>query len=86
MPISKFIDQQLPKPADLLLHYNYGAAAVKQWGVKSSVLTSHPDIPRPSALVRCQCVSSMIASLLFKSRLLLRMKEVRVPGMKDLEV
>ena len=26
-----FIDQQLPKPADLLLHYNYSAATVKQW-------------------------------------------------------
>jgi hypothetical protein len=35
-------------PADLLLHYNYGAAAVKQWGKNTSVLTNRPDIPRPS--------------------------------------
>jgi hypothetical protein len=41
------MDQQLPKPADLLLHYNYGAAAVKQWGKNTSVLTNRPDIPRP---------------------------------------
>ena len=45
------MDQQLPKPADLLLHYNYGAAAVKQWGKNTSVLTNHPDIPRPSVPV-----------------------------------
>jgi hypothetical protein len=38
----------LAKPADLLLHYNYGAAAVKKWGKNTSVLTDHPDIPRPA--------------------------------------
>jgi hypothetical protein len=43
-----FMNQQLSKPADLLLHYNYGAAAVKQWGKNTSVLTNRPDIPRPS--------------------------------------
>lgn len=36
------------KPAELLLHYMYGTAAVKQWGKKTSVLTSYPDVPRPS--------------------------------------
>jgi hypothetical protein len=46
-----FMDQQLPKPADILLHYNYGAAAVKQWGKNTSVLTNRPDIPRPSVPV-----------------------------------
>ncbi|KZP28688.1 hypothetical protein FIBSPDRAFT_947515 [Athelia psychrophila] len=44
-----FKSQRLPKPADLLLHYNYGAAAVKQWGKNISVLTDRPNIPRPSA-------------------------------------
>jgi hypothetical protein len=43
-----FKDQQLPKPADLLLYYNYGAAAVKQWGKNTSILSYRLDIPRPS--------------------------------------
>jgi hypothetical protein len=43
-----FMDHQLPKPADLLLHYNYGAAAVKQWGRNSTILANRPDLPRPS--------------------------------------
>ena len=42
------MDQQLPKPADLLLHYNYGAVAVKQWGKNTSVLSNGPGIPHPS--------------------------------------
>jgi hypothetical protein len=44
-------DQTLPKPSDLLLHYNYGAAAVKQWGKNVSVLTERPGVPRPLELV-----------------------------------
>ena len=43
-----FKDQHLPKPADLLLHYNYGAAVVKHWGKNTSVLANRPGIPRPS--------------------------------------
>jgi hypothetical protein len=43
-----FMNEKLPKPADILLHYNYGAAAVKQWGKNSSVLTNRPSVPRPS--------------------------------------
>jgi hypothetical protein len=46
-----FQDQTLPKPSDLLLHYNYGAAAVKQWGKNVSVLTERPGVPRPLELV-----------------------------------
>ncbi|KAI0284686.1 hypothetical protein BGY98DRAFT_1183550 [Russula aff. rugulosa BPL654] len=30
-----------------LLHYNYGAAAVKQWGKNTSILTNRPEVPRP---------------------------------------
>jgi hypothetical protein len=45
------MNQQLPKPADVLLHYNYGAAAVKKWGENTSVLTNRPDIPCPSVPV-----------------------------------
>ncbi|KAI0278646.1 hypothetical protein BGY98DRAFT_916858 [Russula aff. rugulosa BPL654] len=41
-----FMNQELPKPADVLLHYNYGAAVVKQWGKNASVLTNRPDVPR----------------------------------------
>ncbi|KAJ6631955.1 hypothetical protein B0H10DRAFT_1937691 [Mycena sp. CBHHK59/15] len=40
-----FHNHHLPKPADLLLHYNYGAAAVKQWGKNISVLQDRPNIP-----------------------------------------
>ena len=45
------MNQELHKPADVLLHYNYGAAAVKKWGKNTSVLTNRPDIPRPSVPV-----------------------------------
>ena len=45
------MEQRLPKPADLLLHYDYGAAVVKQWGENSSVLINRPDIHRPSVPV-----------------------------------
>ena len=44
---AKFVNHQLPKPADVLLHYNYGVAAVKQWGKNTSVLTNRPEVPRP---------------------------------------
>ena len=41
------------KPSDLLLHYNYGAAAVKRWGRGKEVLTKlanppHPPVPGPA--------------------------------------
>jgi len=42
-----FMNQQLPKPAELLLHYNYGTAALKQWGKNTGVLTNCPNIPHP---------------------------------------
>jgi len=42
-----FANQELAKPADLLLHYNYGAAVVKHWGKNKDVLTKRLDIPRP---------------------------------------
>ena len=41
------MNQQLPKPAELLLHYNYGTAALKQWGKNTGVLTNCPNIPHP---------------------------------------
>jgi hypothetical protein len=37
----------LPKPSDLLLHYNYGAAAVKMWGHGIDVLRDNAAAPRP---------------------------------------
>jgi len=42
-----FKNHELPKPADILLHYNYGAAVVKKWGKNTDVLANRPDIPRP---------------------------------------
>ena len=43
-----FVSQHKPKPSDLLLHYNYGAAAVKNWGRNHAVLGSRSGLPRPS--------------------------------------
>ncbi|KAF8878882.1 hypothetical protein BD779DRAFT_1175813 [Infundibulicybe gibba] len=45
-----FLDQQMPRPSDLLLHYNYGAAAVKNWGRNTDVLGQRPGLPRPHVL------------------------------------
>jgi len=39
---------QKAKPSDLLLHYNYGAAAVKWWGRNVEVLHNESEPPRPS--------------------------------------
>lgn len=36
-----------PKPSDLLLHYNYGAAAVKRWGRGTDLLVGNAKPPRP---------------------------------------
>jgi len=36
-----------PKPSDLLLHYNYGAAAVKWWATGTEVLYKKFKPPRP---------------------------------------
>ncbi|OAX35777.1 hypothetical protein K503DRAFT_802544 [Rhizopogon vinicolor AM-OR11-026] len=38
---------RMPKPSDLLLHYNYGAAAVKRWGHGYEVLQNRANPPRP---------------------------------------
>jgi hypothetical protein len=38
---------ELKKPSDLLLHYNYGAAAVKMWGQGIEVLQRNVNPPRP---------------------------------------
>jgi len=46
-----FKNHELPKPADVLLHYNYGAAVVKKWGKNLSALTDRLNIPRPSVPV-----------------------------------
>ena len=43
-----------PKPSELLLHYNYGAAAVKNWGRGSEVLLNRAKPPRPGAPVPAQ--------------------------------
>ena len=37
-----------PQPSDLLLHYNYGAAAVKRWGHGTDLLKNLANPPRPS--------------------------------------
>ena len=42
-----FVSHHKPKPSDLLLHYNYGVAAVKHWGRNHDVLGNCPGLPRP---------------------------------------
>ena len=42
-----FVSHHKPKPSDLLLHYNYGAAAVKKWGRNHAILNSRPGLLRP---------------------------------------
>ncbi|KAI9571174.1 hypothetical protein HD554DRAFT_257636 [Boletus coccyginus] len=42
-----FLSHYKPNPSDLLLHYNYGAAAVKNWGRNHAILGSRPGLPRP---------------------------------------
>ncbi|KAF8867756.1 hypothetical protein BD779DRAFT_1685398 [Infundibulicybe gibba] len=43
-----FLNHQLPRPADLLLHYNYGAAAVKNWGKNVGALDQLPRVLSPT--------------------------------------
>jgi len=45
-------DTQTTKPSDLLLHYNYGAAAVKQWGHGVDVLKNRPKEPHRNLLIQ----------------------------------
>ncbi|KAI9570372.1 hypothetical protein HD554DRAFT_416031 [Boletus coccyginus] len=42
-----FASHHRPKPSDLLLHYNYGAAAVKHRGRNRGVLENRSGLPRP---------------------------------------
>ncbi|KAJ7800957.1 hypothetical protein B0H14DRAFT_2386792, partial [Mycena olivaceomarginata] len=44
----------IPKPSPMLLHYNYGAAAVKWWGHGANsylAISNQPTMPRPSVPV-----------------------------------
>jgi hypothetical protein len=48
------IKTKKPKPTDLLLHYNYGAAAVKLWGHGVNVLQNRSNPPRPPVPVQAE--------------------------------
>ena len=43
-----FKNHELPKPNDLILHYNYGAAATKHWGRNTEGVLDHLDCLRPA--------------------------------------
>jgi hypothetical protein len=46
------IGTNLPKPSALLLHYSYGAAVLKRWGVHLQVLSDHHrHLPSPDDTV-----------------------------------
>ena len=42
------------KPTDLLLHYNYGAVAVKWWGQGLDILQKRSHPPRPPVSVQAK--------------------------------
>ena len=44
-------ENRKPMPSELLLHYNYGAAAVKLWGQATEVLLDYAKPPCPPAPV-----------------------------------
>jgi hypothetical protein len=44
-----FLPSLKPKPSELLLHYSYGAAAVKNWGRNHAILNNRPGLLRPKA-------------------------------------
>ncbi|KAH9953599.1 hypothetical protein BC827DRAFT_1159154 [Russula dissimulans] len=46
-------EEQIPKPSSLILHYNYGAAAVKLWGHRTEIL-ARPNIPRSQIVMNHQ--------------------------------
>lgn len=50
-----------PKPSDLLLHYNYGAAALKWWGHGTNVLRKQFKPPRPITPVPAEAGPSRTA-------------------------
>ena len=45
-----FVSHHKAKPSDLLLHYNYGAAAVKHWGKNQDILCNCENLPCPHEL------------------------------------
>ena len=47
-----------PQPSDLLLHYNYCAAALKRWGRGTDLLVEHAKPPRPPVSVAAPAVPS----------------------------
>jgi hypothetical protein len=44
---ASFVSPRKPKPAEVLLHYNYGAASVKTWGRNHAILSNRTGVPRP---------------------------------------
>jgi hypothetical protein len=44
------MQSQQPTPSALLLHYNYGATALKHWGCGLEVLKTHKHPARPKAV------------------------------------
>lgn len=43
-----------PKPSDILLHYNYGAAAIEWWGQGVDFLQNRSNPPRPPVPVQVE--------------------------------
>jgi hypothetical protein len=44
---ASFVSPRKPKPAEVLLHYNYGAAAVKTWEKNNAILSNRLGLQRP---------------------------------------
>jgi hypothetical protein len=67
-----------PKPSDLLLHYNYGAAAVKCWGRGIEVLQNRANPPRPRVPVPAPTGPSKTTH--DRETVLRELREARDPG------
>ena len=62
-----FKNHDLHKPADLILHYHYGTAAVANWSRNTDVLerpgNHHPQIPTPASMGPKKTLSDHSASI-----------------------
>jgi hypothetical protein len=67
-----------PKPSDLLLHYNYGAAAVKCWGRGLEVLQNCANPPRPPVPVPAPTGPSR--TIHDRETVIHKLREARDPG------
>lgn len=77
-----FKNRQKPKPSDLILHYNYGAAAVKYWGRNLEVLDKdkRPDLPHPKQRQADTMVMGPTTSIGDRAEMIKKLTTARAEG------